>query len=439
MTIRPTAVPNSLRAFRHRNYRLFFIGQAISLVGSWMQSVAQSWLVLTLTNDPLMLGIVAAAQWLPVLVFGLFGGLVADALPKRPTLVVVESLMGVLAIVLGLLTLAGVVQVWMVLVLAVLLGLLNALEMPVRQSFSVEMVGRNDIVNAVALNSAIFNSARVIGPAVAGLAIAAFDISIAFFLNGLSYVAVVIALLLMRESELRTRPPIARPTSVREVFASVGEGLTYVRATPLVMLAVVVVGLASTLAMNFQVTIPPFARDTLGGDSATFGFLMSASGLGSVVAALFLATRRRPSPWAVAGGAVALGVALLAAALVPKLSVALAALAIAGFGAITMAANGNTLIQTVVPDQLRGRVLAVYTTIFAGSTPVGALFAGVLASALGPAAALGIGGIGAALVGGAAAGWLRAHRTLAALHVPSAPVGVPVSSRPAAPPAPRSG
>ena len=429
MTVRGLAGSNSLRAFRHRNFRLFFTGQAISLVGSWMQSVAQAWLVLTLTNDPLMLGVVAAAQWIPVLLLGLFGGLIADALPKRPTLVIVETLMGLLAIVLGLLTLAGVVEVWMVLVLAVLLGCLNAVEMPVRQAFAVELVGREDIVNAVAINSATFNGARVIGPAVAGLAIAAFDISVAFLINGISYGAVVVALLLMRDSELQSRPPIPRPRTVGAVFTSVGEGISYVRSTPIVLLPVVVVGLAATLGMNFQVTIPPFARDTLGGDATDFGFLMAASGVGAVAAALFLATRRRPSPWAIAVGAVTLGLGLVLAALLPRLAVALVAIAIAGFGAIWMAANGNTLIQTVVPDELRGRVMSVYTTIFAGSTPVGALIAGALASALGPAAALGIGGVSTILVGGAAVLWLRRHRALAVVQTPP-PVAVAARARP---------
>jgi MFS family permease len=414
VTIRSLGSANALRAMRHRNYRLFFSGQAISLVGSWMQSVAQAWLVLTLTNDPLMLGIVAAAQWTPVLLLGLFGGLIADALPKRPTLVVLEAVMASLAIVLGVLTLAGIVEVWMILVLAVLLGCVNAIEMPVRQSFAVEMVGRDDVVNAVALNSAIFNAARVVGPAVAGLTIAAFDISTAFFLNGLSFLAVIAGLLLMRPEELRTPPPIARPHSVRAVLTAVGEGLTYVRWTPAVLLPVVVVGLAATIGMNFQVTMPPFARDVMGGNAASLGFLMTASGLGSLAAALFLATRRRPSPWAIGAGATMLGAGLLATAAVPSYLVAIPALAFAGFGAIWMAANGNTLIQATVPDELRGRVLSVYTTVFAGSTPFGALFAGALASRWGALAALAVGGVLTVAIGVTALLWLRRHRGLAA-------------------------
>jgi MFS family permease len=212
--------------------------------------------------------------------------------------------------------------------------------------------------------------------------------------------------------------------------------------TPVVLFPVIVVGLAATIGMNFQVTIPPFARDVLGGDAASFGFLMTASGLGSVAAALYLATRRRPSAWAIAVGATTLGLGLVAMAAVPAYAVAVAALAGAGFGAIWMAANGNTLIQATVPDELRGRVMSVYTTVFAGSTPIGALIAGALASALGAAAAIGIGGLATLLVGGAALLWLRAHREVAraahatvprraVLRVTAAPAALPAPAAPA--------
>jgi len=414
VTARGVAGPSALRALRHRNFRLFFGGQAISLAGSWMQSVAQAWLVLTLTNDPLFLGVVAAAQWTPVLVLGLFGGLIADALPKRPTLIALEAVMATLAVVLGVLTLTGVVQVWMILVLAILLGCVNAIEMPVRQAFAVEMVGRADVVNAIALNSATFNAARVVGPAVAGIMIAAFDISIAFFVNGASFLAVIVGLVLMRPGELNAAPPIPRPRTVRDVLASVGEGITYARHTPAVLVPVVVVGLAATIGMNFQVTIPPYARDVLAGDAAAFGFLMTASGVGSVAAALYLATRRHPSAWAIAVGATMLGAGLLLAAALPVYPVALPALAFAGFGAIWMAANGNTLIQATVPDELRGRVISVYTTVFAGSTPFGALFAGFLASRWGAVAALAVGGVLTVAVGLGALAWLRRHQAIGA-------------------------
>ncbi len=409
MTIRAIASSPAVRAFRHRNFRLFFGGQAVSLVGSWMQAVAQAWLVLTLTNDPLILGVVAAAQWTPVLLFGLFGGLIADALPKRPTLIVMESTLAVLALVLGILSGAHVVQVWMILVLAVLFGIANAIEMPVRQAFAVEMVGRDDVVNAVALNSALFNAARVVGPAVAGITIAAFDISSAFYINAASFLAVIAGLLLMRDAELHSPPAMRRPRSAGEVFGSIGEGLRYVRRVPMVLMATTVVGLCSTIAMNFQVTIPPFAKQTIEGGAADFGFLMTATGVGAITAALFLATRRHPNPWWIPIGAIILGAGLTLAALVPTYAVALVALAIAGFGAIFMAASANTSIQATVPDELRGRVMSVYLTVFAGSTPIGALFAGWLASAFGPVAAIAFGGLGSIAVGLVGLAWHRAN------------------------------
>ena len=420
---------DAVRAFRHRNYRLFFSGQAVSLVGSWMQSVAQAWLVLTLTNDPLILGVVAAAQWTPVLLLGLFGGLIADTLPKRWTLIVCESTLAALALILGALTLTGLVQVWMIMVLAVLLGCVNAIEMPVRQAFAVEMVGREDVVNAVILNSALFNSARVVGPAVAGLTIAATNTGVAFLINGVSFLAVIVGLLMMRDSELHSPPPMRRPRTAREVVASVGEGVTYVRQTPVVLFSVVVVGLAATIGMNFQVTIPPFARATLGGDAADFGFLMTATGLGSVAAALWLASRRRPAPWLIPSGAALLGAALILVAVLPRMAVALPALTLAGFGAIGMAATGNTTIQTVVPDELRGRVMSVYTTVFAGSTPIGAIFAGAIASAANPVASLAAGGVGTLAVGLLGLAWLRRNREVADLAPRvAAAAGIPVAA-----------
>jgi MFS family permease len=429
MTLRGLAETRALRAFQHRNYRLFFGGQAISLVGSWMQSVAQAWLVLTLTNDPFMLGIVAAAQWTPVLIFGLFGGIIADALPKRKTLIVLESSLATLALVLGVLSAAHVVTVWMIFGLAILFGIVNAVEMPVRQSFAVEMVGREDVINAVALNSALFNGARVVGPAVAGITIAMFDISAAFLINAASFLAVIVGLFLMRDEELRARPPMRRPRSVREVFSSIGEGTAYVRRVPVVLLAVALVGTASTLGMNFQVTVPALAKVTMAGGAADFGFLMSATGLGSITAALWLATRRMPNPWWIPVGATVLGAGLVGAAAFPVYWSAFLCLMVAGFGAIFMAASGNTTIQATVPDELRGRVMSVYTTVFAGSSPIGALIAGWLASAFGPVVALGVGGITTLAVGVLALAWLRANRAIARVGDPHAPAAAPARVR----------
>jgi MFS family permease len=274
-----------LRAFRHRNYQLFFGGQLVSLIGTWMQQVAQAWLVLELTNDALWLGLVAAAQFVPVMVFGLFGGVLADALPKRQTIFVVQAVMMVLAAMLAVLTLTGVVEVWMIIVLALLLGTANAIDMPVRQSFVVEIVGRGDIGNAVALNSAMFNAARVVGPAVAGLTIGAFGSGTAFAINAASFAAVLVALAAMDPTALRTPELPPRPRSAPQVIEQLREGIAYVRHTPPVLLAIVIIGLVGTFGMNFSVVIPALARDVLGTDAAGYGFLMTASGVGSLIAA----------------------------------------------------------------------------------------------------------------------------------------------------------
>ncbi len=395
-----------LRAFRHRNYRLFYAGQAISLVGTWMQSVTQAWLVLTLTNDPFWLGVVGAAQFTPVVLFGLVGGLVADALPKRRALVVVQAAMMILALLLWLLTATGAVTVALVLVLALGLGVANAVDMPVRQSFVVEMVGRDDVANAVALNSAMFNGARVLGPAVAGLVIGAAGIAPAFLFNGLSFLAVIGGLLLMRDEELVPVRLAERPRTMAQVRSALGEGLRYVRQTPAVLLATVVVGLVATVAMNFQVIVPAFARSVLGVGAEGFGFLMAVSGVGSVVAALGLAFGG-PRPSVLIGGALVLGAAQVALAATTNYPTAAVLLFLAGAGGIAMAATANTMIQLAVPDRLRGRVMSVYTTVFAGSAPVGGLFVGSLASAAGVRVAVLIGGLLGVAVAFAAWAWWR--------------------------------
>ncbi len=397
-------------AFRHRNYRLFFGGQAISLVGTWMQQVAQGWLVLQLTHDPFWLGLVAAAQFGPVIAFGLFGGVIADQLPKRKTLLVTQVAAMVLALALFGLTATGLVEVWHVMVLAALLGVANAVDMPARQAFAVEMVGREDVTNAVGFNAALFNGSRIVGPAVAGLLIGAFDISAAFLINGLSYVGVIAAYLLMRDSELRASDPIARPTGMRDVFDNLAEGARYVRDTPLVLLSCVVVGLAATFGMNFQVLVPPLADDVLQVGASGFGFLMAASGIGSTAAALGVAFSRRTRARWIAIGAMALGLGGLLLAWSPSFPVALFAMLVAGGGGIAMAVTANTTIQTTVPDQLRGRVMSVYTTVFAGSVPAGGLLAGYVASRWGVAAAFAAGGLVTLGIGAGAWFWVMRIR-----------------------------
>jgi MFS family permease len=398
---------DGLRAFRHRNYRLFYAGQGTSLVGTWMQSIAQAWLVLELTNEPLALGLVAAAQFVPVLVLGLFGGIVADALPKRRTLMIIQLGMAVLAIVLFALTVAGVIEVWMVLVLAFLLGTLNAFEMPVRQAFTVELVGKPDIPSAIGLSASMFNTSRILGPAIGGLVIAAAGVEMAFLLNALSFGAVLVAYAVMRESELYPVTRIQRPGSAGDVLRSLREGLLFVRRTPVILLGVTTVGLVAMLAMNFQVLVPILARDVLGVGAEGFGFLMAASGVGSLLASFWLAFGKGIRPGVTVGGAILIGAAVTGLGMTTSYAMAAALLFFGGMGGIAMAVSANVTNQLTAPDELRGRVIGVHTTIFVGSTPVGGLIAGTIASLAGVQAAFLIGGLAALVVGLIGAVWLR--------------------------------
>lgn len=411
-----------LSAMGIRNYRLFWSGQLISLVGTWMDSVAQSWLILLLTNDPVALGLRAVFQFIPVMVLGLFGGIIADTLPKRATLYVTQAGSGLVALAMGVLTLSGTVQVWHIYLLAAILGVINAVDMPVRQSFVVEMVGREHVANAVALNSATFNGARIIGPAVGGVLIGAVGVGLCFMLNAASYLAVLAALFLMDESELRpaVRPPV--PHSARAVIDQLAEGLRYVRRTPSVFLAIVVLGIVSTVALNFSVVMPLYAAETLHGDASTYGYLMAAAGLGSLVAALLIAFGMRPTLQLLVAGTALIGIALVGLALSPTLLISLPIMVLLGFATIAMSATTNTLIQLQVPDALRGRVMSVYTTVFAGSTPVGGLASGVVASIAGVTATLAVAGGLTLLTAGAAVTRLSAFVRPGATPVPPEPL-----------------
>ena len=427
------------RALSHRNYRLFFSGQAISLVGTWMVAVAQSWLVLQLTHDPFMLGVVAAAQFLPVLVLGLLGGVITDLLPRRPTLMVTQAVAMSISLLLFALVATDLIAVWQILLLAFINGIRNAIDMPARQAFVVELVGREDVPNAVALNSAIFNSARIIGPALAGLAIGAFDISLAFLIDGLSFLAVLIALALMDVRELRPSVRAPRPTSLRSVGVDLADGLRYVRRTEVVLLAITVVGLVSTFGMNFSVLVPALAQNVLHTGASGYGFLMAASGVGSLATALLIASHGRPRLLAIAIGGLGLGVAEIVVGGAGSYAVAMLAMVAVGAAAILMSATANTAIQLAVPDILRGRVMSVYTTVFAGSTPVGGLLMGAIASLVGVATAFVAGGVICAVTGAGALAWARrievreAARlaTAASTRIPAGADGalVPLSDR----------
>jgi MFS family permease len=405
-------LPQGLVAFRHRNFRLFWGGMLVSLIGTWMQQVGQAWLVLQLTNDPLALGLIAMAQFGPILVLGPLGGLVADSVSKRTALMVTQTAAGLLAIVLAALFVTGHIEVWHIFALAVGLGIVNSFDMPIRQAFVIEMVGREDIANAVALNSTVFNLTRIVGPAIAGLTIASVGIAPLFFINAASYLAVVGSLLLMRTSEMHVPTERAVVTRhVRSVVDLLVEGVRYTRGNPRILLIILLVGAVSTFAMNFSVLIPLVARDVLKGDADTYGFLLSAAGVGSLVSALSIAFRRSASTRRLFIGAALVGLGMVGLGLSRWLPLSLAMMFVAGWGGIAMAATANTMIQLSVPDVLRGRVVSLYTTVFVGSTPIGGLFSGVIAS--------GFGGAPAALIVGGSLALLAA--LVAYLRVPDRP------------------
>jgi len=390
-----------LSALSHRNYRLFFGGQLVSLVGTWMTAVAQSWLILQLTGNPFDLGLLTVAQFGPVLILGLFGGLIADGLPKRRTLYVTQTVAMAVSFTLFVLAATHTVQVWHVFVLATIMGVRNSVDMPTRQAFAVEMVGREDVGNAVALNSAMFNVARILGPAIAGLAIGAFGVSFAFLIDALSFLAVLFAMFVMTEAELRPAPRFVRPTSVTEVFTNLGEGLGYVRRTGMILLSVTIVGFVATFGMNFTILIPPLAADFLHVGASGYGFLMAASGLGSLLAALAIAFGGTRATRMLTG-AIVLGVAEIFIGVVSNYSIDLLLMFAAGAGAISVMATANTVIQLEVPDELRGRVMSVYTTVNAGTSPIGGLLFGAIAANAGAPEAIAIGGavsLAAALIG----------------------------------------
>lgn len=376
-------------ALRHRNFRLFWYGQMVSLIGTWMQTTGQAWLVLQITNSAWQLGLVGALQFLPILLFSIFGGVFADRWPKRSVLLFTQSAAMVQAIVLCVLVASGHVQIWEIYVLALLLGLTNSLDMPTRQSFVVEMVGREDLSNAVALNSSVFNLARIVGPGLAGLIIAISSVNVLFLLNAVSFIAVIIGLALIDVSHLHALPGPVKAGEHTKTWQSMGEGLSYIRRTPSVLMVILVVGMVSLFGINFNVVLPLFATEVLNAGSVGFGLLSSAFGAGSLVSALWLAWgNNKPSILRILLSTSAFSVLLIVFALSPIYALSLLLIAAVGFAQITFSALANTTLQTVTPNHLRGRVMSVYMVFFIGSTPIGNLIIGGLAGWFGAPGAL---------------------------------------------------
>lgn len=372
-------LPNALRALSHRNYRLYWLGQLISLTGTWMQSTAQQWLVFRLTGSPLALGTVTFLNALPSMALALFAGVVIDRVDKRRFLVITQSVMMALALTLAALTLSGVVQYGHVLLLAFLLGLVNVFDMPARQAFTVEMVGKDDLMNAIALNSSIFNTARLVGPAVAGVLVAVVGEALAFGLNSLSFLAVIAGLLMMR------LPPFAPRASKPNPLAELKEGLNYLAHDRTIQSLVFLVAVPSLLGFPYTALIPVMAGTVLGLHADGFGMLVSSIGVGALVGAISLAAlgnyRHKGRLLTTATFTFAGGIAAFSLSRFVPLS--MVALAFAGWGMVTHLATTNTLVQLHIPDALRGRVMSAYLWVVVGSAPLGSLLLGSLAEAWG--------------------------------------------------------
>jgi MFS family permease len=381
-------LPAGLRALHHRDFRLFISGQLVSLIGTWMQSVAQSWLVLELTNSPFKLGLIGTLQFGPMLGFSFLAGAIADRLPKRRLIMATQTALMLQAFTLALLARTGHVQFWHVAVLAVCYGLANTLDMPTRQSFIVEMVGKDDLASAIALNSAMFNGARMIGPAVAGLLVDRFGVAPAFGLNGLSFVAVILALAAMRTEGL---PREREGTTVRQDIAA---GVRYAVGTPLVALVLSLLLVVSLFVINHNVLVPLLARNVLHEGAHGFGLLMAALGIGAVVGALALALlgKSRPGlPLLITAAALASALTL-ALAVIRHFPAAVVLLALTGLSQIVFMASCNTALQMVAPDRLRGRIMSLYAFVFVGVTPIGSFFVGSVAEWFGTPIAYAAGG-----------------------------------------------
>ena len=394
----------TFRSMSVRNYRLYFAGQLISTTGTWMQSIAQAWLVLQITGSAVALGVTVALQFTPVLLVGAWGGLVADRVDKRRLLVGTQAAAGVLALLLGAVTALGVVQLWMIFVLALGLGAVNALDNPARRAFVVEMVGTEHVSNAVSLSSAMFMAARVIGPAIAGLVIAGLGVSWCFFANGVSYSAAVLAFVAMRENEFFAVEPVPKRKG------QLREGLRYAWSTPALRLVLVLTAVIGTLAFNFQVVLPLLAKETFSGGAETLGVLYAFMSIGSVIGGLVSAHEAQATRRFVLGAALAFGAALVLAAFAPTLGLELLVLVPVGAAGIAFTAMSNGVIQTECAPEMRGRVAALFTVAFLGSTPIGGPIIGWVSQQLGPRAGLWVGGVATLAVTVAAIAGIRRHR-----------------------------
>ena len=376
---------------RHRNYRLYFVGMIISQTGTWMQSLGQQWLVLSLTNSALWLGVIAFCSSIPILLFSMLGGVVADRVNKRYFLMFTQGAAALQALVLAVLTSSGRVQVWQVVICALALGTINAFDTPARQAFVVDLVGKEDLANAIALNSSIFNGSRIFGPAIAGILVAIPQIGPAgaFYLNSLSFLAVIFSLMLM---DVKPKASVARLQSIR---ANLTEGLSYARTHSIVASLMLTASVTSIFGVSYGSMLPIFAQNVLHVGSTGQGIMMTCVGIGAVVGSLTVATlsstHRKGVIWTV--GNLLFPPMLIVLAISRSFPLTLTCLLVLGFGLIVQNSMTNTLLQTSSPDALRGRVMGLYNLTFQGMTPFGSLLAGIIATLFSAPVAVGFGGL----------------------------------------------
>lgn len=376
-------------SLKYRNFRLFWIGQAISVIGTWMQTIGQAWLVLKLKNSPFLLGVIGATQYVPIFALSMFAGSLVDRFPKRQLIIFTQTIMMITAFIFWILTVTKVITYWHVLIIAFLLGLATSLDVPARQAFMIHLVGRDSLMNAIALNSTTFNLARLIGPAIAGVLIAKAGIASTFLLNGISFIPVIVGLFLIN---IDGEP---KKGGLKNVFQDMKEGLIYIKNNKIVFNVVVLMLMVSLFAINFNVVVPIYSKYVFGNNPEIFGFLMSSIGVGSIVGAILVAFRSSYEPNLIflSFGAIILTLFQIIIAFISGLHIAVIVFFIIGFGSIVFTALTNTTIQLNTPDELRGRAMSVYSLVFMGITPIGNLFIGSVANMLGVRAAIFTGGL----------------------------------------------
>ncbi len=371
----------TFRALRHRNYLLFFIGQCISLIGTWIQQIAVSWLVYRLTNSALIMGLITFSGTFPSLIISPFAGVFIDRINKHKTLIIVQSVFMINAFILAIMTLAGTIQTWQLVIIIMVIGAANAVDMPLRQSFVIQLVDdHNDLGNAISLNSSMFNLARMIGPAIAGILISLVGEGFCFLIDAFSYIAVITALLAMN-----IKPEIKHIDKVKNVLSELTEGIKYAFGHPIIKKALLYLAVSSFVGMSFQVLMPIFAKEILHGNAKTLGFLMSASGIGALLGALRLASKVtfHDLDKIILKSAVLFGFSLTALSFIHNFWSSLILLLLTGFGMVTIMAASNTIIQKNVDEDKRGRVMSLYTVAFIGMAPLGSLFQGTIAEHIG--------------------------------------------------------